>query len=347
MKLIDLQADTWRQVVVDKEDGQYLGHPTTVLLEDNRTMFIVYPKGHAAGALVLKRSDDAGLTWSPRLPTPENWATSISCPTIHSMKDKSGKSRLIVLTGNEITVSVPVRRAISEDNGRTWTPLEPIGAPGYSSVVTGSSVMRLKNGSHMALQHFEHGVKLDLYKMLSHDGGLSWSAPIQITDYRHAQLCEPGCVRSPDGDKLAVLIRDNSRKRHSFVIFSEDEGDSWTEPRELPAFLTGDRHVARYAPDGRLLVTFRDMMPGSPTYCDWVAWAGNYEDIADGRDGQYRVRLMVNDGNPARRWDCAYPGLECLPDGTFVATTYGHWEKKHLPYIVSVRFKLKELDALA
>ncbi|MED5454211.1 MAG: exo-alpha-sialidase, partial [Verrucomicrobiota bacterium] len=39
---IDLSKQTFRQVVVDKEKGQYLGHPTTVLLEDNKTMLIVY-----------------------------------------------------------------------------------------------------------------------------------------------------------------------------------------------------------------------------------------------------------------------------------------------------------------
>jgi hypothetical protein len=45
--------------------------------------------------------------------------------------------------------------------------------------------------------------------------------------------------------------------------------------------------------------------------------------------------------------DCAYPGLELLPDGTFVATTYGHWIKGEQPFIVSVRFKLEEIDAKA
>ena len=45
--------------------------------------------------------------------------------------------------------------------------------------------------------------------------------------------------------------------------------------------------------------------------------------------------------------DCAYPGLESLPDGTFVSTTYGHWTEGEQPYIVSVRFKLEELDRRA
>jgi hypothetical protein len=45
--------------------------------------------------------------------------------------------------------------------------------------------------------------------------------------------------------------------------------------------------------------------------------------------------------------DCAYPGVEVLPDDTIVTTTYGHWQKDEQPYIVSVRLKLSETDALA
>ena len=45
--------------------------------------------------------------------------------------------------------------------------------------------------------------------------------------------------------------------------------------------------------------------------------------------------------------DTAYPGVELLPDGTFVVTTYGHWTPEEEPYIVSVRFTLEELDARA
>jgi hypothetical protein len=63
--------------------GQYLGHPTTVLLEDGRTTIVVYPQGHGRGPIIMKRGPDGGLTWSGRLPVPENWATSLETPTIH------------------------------------------------------------------------------------------------------------------------------------------------------------------------------------------------------------------------------------------------------------------------
>ena len=53
-------------------------------------MIAVYPKGHGRGAIVMKRSTDGGLTWSDRLPTPENWATSKETPTIHRVVDPQG-----------------------------------------------------------------------------------------------------------------------------------------------------------------------------------------------------------------------------------------------------------------
>jgi hypothetical protein len=65
-----------------------------------------------------------------------------------------------------------------------------------------------------------------------------------------------------------------------------------------------------------------------------------YEDLIKGREGQYRVRLMDNH----QGGDCAYPGVEILPDDTIVTTTYGHWTAGKQPYIVSVRLKLTELD---
>jgi hypothetical protein len=140
-----------------------------------------------------------------------------------------------------------------------------------------------------------------------------------------------------------VLLRENSRRRNSFVIFSNDEGQTWSEPRELPGALTGDRHTAKYAPDGRLFISFRDTTHESATQGDWVAWVGQYEDIVSGGEGQYRVRLMDNH----HRWDCAYPAVEVLPDGIIVATTYGHWTPDEPPYLVSVRLTLAELDAMA
>jgi hypothetical protein len=331
----------------------------------------------------LKRSDNGGKTWSERLPTPENWANSQEVPTLFKVEDASGKKRLIMFSG-----LYPARMAVSEDMGKTWSELHQIG--NWGGIVVMGDVIPLKTGKghYMALYHddmrfFHENGKPDydkdvqnfnsrmftLYKSLSFDGGLTWSDPIQILKSREMHLCEPGAVRSPDGNEIAVLLRENSRRFNSQIIFSKDEGETWSKPRSLPNALNGDRHTIRYAPDGRLLIVFRDNSPKnkyfnsieinregkianleaqklglmSPTQGDWVAWVGTYDDLKNSNDGQYRIRIKDN----TQGADCCYPGVELLPDGNFVTTTYGHWEEGEEPYILSVRFTLEEIDRLA
>jgi len=187
-----------------------------------------------------------------------------------------------------------------------------------------------------------------LYKTISEDGGLTWSQPEIILSRRDMNLCEPGIIRSPDGKQLAMLLRENARRFNSQIIFSNDEGKTWIDPRPLPNELNGDRHVLKYAPDGRVLVVFRDVSParfkpdgGSPTEGDWAGWVGSWNDLTTGGKGEYRIRFKDNQNS----WDCCYPGVELLPDGTFVITTYGHWEDGKEPYILSVRVTLNELDS--
>jgi hypothetical protein len=83
------------------------------------------------------------------------------------------------------------------------------------------------------------------------------------------------------------------------------------------------------------------MAAESPTKGHFVGWVGTCDDILQQREGQYRLKLLHNyAGN-----DCGYPGLELLPDGTFVATTYiKHWPDKRKHSVVSTRFKLAELE---
>lgn len=339
--VIDLAGDRKRQYEVDREPGQYLGHPTTCVLDDAKTILCVYPKGHGRGAIVYKRSKDGGKTWSPRLPTPANWASSGECPTLYRLTDRNKKKRLILFSG-----LYPIRMALSDNDGLAFTELAPIGD--YGGIVPMSSVTALKNGDHLAFFHDDgrfiansrRVAKFKVYTVRSADGGLTWSAPVVIAEHRSAHLCEPGVIRSPDGNRLTILLRENSRRYNSMVVHSDDEGISWTEPIEVSGALTGDRHTAVYTRDGRLFIAFRDTALESKTHGDWVAWVGTYQDILAGNEGQYRIRLMDNKDGA----DCAYPGVVVLRDDTIVTTTYGHWNQGEEPFIMTVRLKLSETD---
>lgn len=349
--VIDLNDQSHRQVVVDREAGQYLGHPTTCLLEDGKTILCVYPKGHGRGAIVYKRSTDGGLSWSERLPTPASWATSQETPTLHRVVGPDGKKRIIMWSG-----LYPARLAVSADDGRNWSELEPVGDWG-GIVVMGFVEPLTTGGKYLAMFHDDgrfftkdgKETKLfTLYKTFSEDGGLTWSFPETVYESSEIYLCEPGCIRSPDGKRLAILLREETRQKNSHVMFSDDEGKSWSPPREVPLSLTGDRHTGKYGPDGRLFISFRCRSPESqakarPFEGDWVGWVGTWDDIVQGREGQYFVRLKDN----TKAADTAYPGVEILPDGTMVTTTYGHWKKGQSPYILSVRLRLDELDAMS
>lgn len=346
IRTVDVSSERRRQVVVDRVPDQYLGHPTTVLLEDQKTILCVYPEGHGKGPIRLRKSTDAGLTWSQNLPVPASWATSQETPTIHRVVDANGKRRLVLFSGLH-----PIRSSLSEDDGATWTELRPVGDWGGIVAMASVEPVRKQPGHYLAFFHDDGRFfrakpevatppVFTVYVSESLDGGVTWQQPKAIVSRSDIHLCEPGLVRSPDGREIVLLLRENSRKRNSYFMISPDEGLTWSDPRECTASVTGDRHVGRYAPDGRLVLSFRDMARISDTRGDWVAWVGRYEDIIRGNQGLCRVRLMDN----FNAFDCAYPGLEVLPDGTFVATTYGHWEQGRPPYILSVRFHLDEID---
>lgn len=63
-----------------------------------------------------------------------------------------------------------------------------------------------------------------------------------------------------------------------------------------------------------------------------------------GKDGDaYRVKLL----HSCKGWDCGYPGVEVLSDGTVVATTYIKYrEGPEKNSVVSTRFRVSETDGL-
>jgi hypothetical protein len=338
---IDLSGQKERHsIIAAGTETIYQGHPTTVLMEDNQTILCVWSFNHGGIAGPMAKSSDGGITWE-QIKSPADWATMKNCPSIYRMMDKNGKERLMVYSAQP-----NMAQTYSEDGGKTWTPVKSMNIP---CVMAFTSMVQLKNGDYLAMYNRRPEGQSgppqnEVCRVISKDGGLSWESPhVLIPNSNQNIPCEPFVFYSPGKKQLACLIRDNKRDGHSLVIFSNDEGLTWSEPVETPWGLTGDRHIAQYAPDGRLVITFRDMAPFSPTRGHFVAWIGHYDDLIYRTPGLYRIKLLHSHAGS----DCGYPGLEILPDGTFVATTYIKYEvgeKKHS--IVSTRFSLNETDKL-
>jgi len=77
----------------------------------------------------------------------------------------------------------------------------------------------------------------------------------------------PTTVLLPDGRTMYCVWTYNHGGPCGPLKRSDDGGRTWSAAKPLPPGLYGDRHVARYAPDGRLVVCLRDTggAYGSPT----------------------------------------------------------------------------------
>ncbi len=367
IKNIDISDQISRQIVIARGStkfGEYHAHPTTAMLADNRTIFCVWNIDHGGRAGPMARSDDGGLTWVRMDDAlPSNYRNFKNCPSIYRLADPHGKERLLVfasrtLTDRENPKPISGRhegympRIVSEDNGKTWREISPIGGKiskedPFRCVMTFSSIVRLKDGSHLGMFHRGDGIgeggTLQVMQSISRDGGLNWSDPLMVCDGTKLDgkhPCEPYVFRSPDTKELCCIMRENRRSGTSLVMFSTNEGRTWSRPVDTPWGLTGDRHQGITLPDGRLVVVFRNASPLAKDK-GLIAWVGNYNDIKNSKPGQYRISLLktFRDG--------FYSGIHLLPDGTIVVTTYSTYRKSDGGCsIVSVRFKISEVDVM-
>jgi hypothetical protein len=349
LPLVDISGrNEAHTIIAAGTEKVYQGHPTTVSLGDGKALFCVWCINHGGASGPMARSTDGGKTWT-RLDDslPREFSTHQNCPSIYRLTDAAGKERLWVWSAAKGTRKGPGMPSImSEDAGVTWKEMPPLGFP---CVMTFSSIVRLKDGKYLGLYHKgpdgADRAPLEVLQTITADGGFTWSDPKVVAAVEGKNPCEPYVFRSPDGAELVCLMRENTHKGRSLMMFSRDEGQTWSTPADTSWGLTGDRHAGVQLPDGRLVIAFRDQAINSPANGHFVAWVGTYDDLRHARPGQYRVKLLHS--HAERVSDCGYPGMELLPDGTIVATTYIKYapgKEKHS--VVSLRFKAAETDAL-
>jgi hypothetical protein len=139
-----------------------------------------------------------------------------------------------------------------------------------------------------------------LFLKRSDDGGLTWSVPEMMSCSDDVHLCEPGAVTSPDGQQIAVLWRNNRRKGTHTLRSPTTKA---RRGRGRSKFRTGFSPASGMWPS-----TFPAAACSSPS----ATWP----------------RSRPRAATEWRACDCAYPGVEVLPDGTVVTVTYGKWDTR-------------------
>lgn len=371
-------------------ERHYLGQPDMIMLDDNKTLFTVYPEGHGRGRIIMQKSTDAGESWS-EVEVPSSWLDSFETPTIYKLNMTDGSTKLIVISGRPAGFGALTGgwdSSISTDNGETWSEFTthcenlPNGARN-ETVVAMASLIQLKDeeGNYidrwMGVYHDGGSfVNYKSYLTFDKDGNQQWTAPEPyLSEHRSVEsshrICEVGLFRSPDGNRIVGLARSQTHNHPATMFYSDDEGETWSRPVDLPGSLAGERHKAMYDPTDptgqRLIVTFREIkydldnnnqFGGQNDWVagDWIAWVGTYDDIMELNDGAYRILLCEDWAANPKSGDTGYSGLVVLPDGTFITDTYGHWDKEYsesLPnydvhndwcWIKQAKFKLSVFD---
>ncbi len=374
------------------DDGlDYIGHPDAILLKDG-SILDVYPSGHGKGAIRSRLSFDGGITYTGEIENqPKSWETSRETPTIYRLEFADGTpDKILLVSGNpdwhDGNGSIGgFNFSLSDDEGKSWSEFELCFSKKDEftvlPIVSMASLTRLKENGKFAdkWMAFFHDSKFVNYKtILSFENGKPvWSTPEPyFSEHRaiekKAHMCEVEVVRSDcgKGDELCLIARSNNKKYNSLISFSKDEGKTWSEPRFVPSSLNGERHKADYTPDGRLFITFRSIERDkekagkhSPETVKtwfsegWVAWVGTYDDLKNGKEGQYRIKLahtyLKNQEKPdlPANADTGYCGNVVFDDGMIVTSTYGCFGKKlsdgsYQTYVASKRLKLEDVDKL-
>ncbi|MGN0846803.1 MAG: sialidase family protein [Kiritimatiellia bacterium] len=355
--VIDISGKVENQTVIARgTKDRYEGHPTTVMTADGRVI-AVWCTPHGGNCGPAAESADGGKTWT-RIDDrfPKDYARHVNCPSIYRLVGPDGKARLWVWSQVKLLpdakhhrdrrlLGEPMPSVMSEDEGRTWKEMPSLG-PKFRCIMAFSSIVQLKDGSYLGMFHIgkdgHDKPPLSVWQSITRDGGFTWSDPVCVGKAEGKSPCEPLIFRSPDGNELCALMRENTRAGRSLMMFSRDEGKSWTQLEDAPWALTGDRHQGVRLADGREVIVFRDMAPKSPTHDHFVGWVGPYAAIkSKDPKGTFRIKILHSHAG----CDCGYPGILLLKDGTILATTYVKYrpgaEKQS---VVCARFRIDEVE---
>lgn len=337
-----------------------------------------------------ERIDGTPSSWTNSLETP----TLYDLRFVDGEGAPTGEDALIMITGcpkwpDKFIKEDGFQYSISADGGESWSEFTKCYGQqwgrAYDCIVAMSSLTQMKENGKFVNKWMGtfHDHKYVNYKTFltfeTDDNGdlirdeqgrpvANWSVPERLFNDHRAyekryEICEVEVIRTPSedgltlsGDTLILLGRANRHLTGSVIMFSDDEGATWSAPRELPHELTGDRHKAEYDPvTKKLVVSFRQVVPAQftskiasgrkKTGEGWLGWVGDFDDLLSFRTDSPTLggKVLMLGREYGGKMDCGYSGTSCV-NGTFCLVAYGRFdESASEPYIRYVKFDLRDI----
>lgn len=257
---------------------------------------VSYTDGTVTRSLVMNKGDfDSQFYRIPAITTlPDGTIVVVGDKRIESLSDLPGK------------IDVVARR--STDGGRTWGPYitvaqhDAIGGYGDPAIVhdrrTGDLLVISSHGNGLWDKSPSH-----TSVSRSHDGGLTWEAPVDISDQIFttdpagkqpikltAAFASSGrAVQLRNGRIMFVLVtrQEGVDPFPCYAIYSDDGGHKW-KVSKTPATLDGDESKIVELADGTLLMSIRARFGSKRKFATstdkgvtWTEQKEGYDDLTD------------------------------------------------------------------
>jgi photosystem II stability/assembly factor-like uncharacterized protein len=235
----------------------------------------------STNAILVLRSIDGGVTWSPPLPLISDGSAAFN-DKCSITADPNNANFIYAVWDRLITqTSGPSYLARTTDGGQTWQTARPIYDPGAMSQTIGNEIVVLPDGTVIdfftQIDTAADGTMSSFLTVIrSGDHGATWSGPIRVADNLAVgtkDLKTGKAVRDSAGlgqialgpaGALFVVWQDarfNNGQRDGIVIAgSSDGGLTWSNPRQL----NGDSDTQAFTPslqiqpDGTIGVSYYD-----------------------------------------------------------------------------------------
>ena len=164
----------------------------------------------------------------------------------------------------------------SHDDGATWGDPGPVADKG--SFGWNNHLVETPDGGLLltVVHDFFEEEPLNKYvwQHRSVDGGKTWRPREIISHVPNLNLTEPSTIRLRDGRLMSVLRENSYNSYPSYKIFSEDNGQTWSTPQEMPIF--GHECYLGQLQSGRIMIAYRHV----GGYAGTLAWAGDPDETA-------------------------------------------------------------------